>query len=77
MVVFNELILLRMVIVRVRDVAVGGKRKIVAIREEQMLRIEKKKKKKSAWVVGAIWERPHSLILLASSVTKKPYKLQV
>ena len=42
----NELLLLRMVIVRVRDVAVGGKRKIVAIREEEMLRIEKKKKKK-------------------------------
>lgn len=67
-----------MVIVGVCNVAVGGKRKIVAIREEEMLRIEKKKKKKkSAWVVGAIWERPHSLILLASSVTKKPYKLQV
>ena len=33
-----------MVIVRVCDVAVGGKRKIVAIREEEMLRIEKKKK---------------------------------
>lgn len=42
----NELLLLRMVIVRVCNVAVGGKRKIVAIREEEMLRIEKKKKKK-------------------------------
>jgi hypothetical protein len=43
-------------------VAVGGERKKkVAIREEETLRIEEKKKKKVEWVVGAIWDRPHRL----------------